>query len=144
MNRSAPAWRAASSIAASSAPGRPRARFAATVPGTRAGCWEAQATWSRRQSRSASVRGRPPATTNPSSGPGEPEQHPAKGGVAGSAGSDHGHQLAGLEVQVDPIQRRQRPPRVADGDRPKPGPHRLRLPGRRELDPPVRGPRRGA
>ena len=68
MNRSAPASRAASSTDAGPAPGRPRVRFAATVPATRAGCCAAQATRSRHQSRSASPRGRPPATTRPSSG----------------------------------------------------------------------------
>ena len=99
------------SIAAWPAPGRPRARFAATVPGTIAGCWDAHAHRSRQRSRSASAAAAP-GDHDPLVGSGEPEQHPPKGGLPGPADPDHGHQLARLELQVDPVQRRHRPPGV--------------------------------
>ena len=68
MNRSAPAWRATSSIAAGSAPGRPRpgSRPPCPVPGRDAGRPRPPGpATSRGRPRSGA---RPPATTNPSSG----------------------------------------------------------------------------
>jgi hypothetical protein len=49
-------------------------------------------------------------------GPGQSQQHPAKGGLAGPTGPDRGHQLTWVQIEIDPVQRRERAPRVADGD----------------------------
>ena len=65
MNGAAPASRAAFSMAAREAPGRPRAMLSATDPPNSRGCCGIQAIWARHGSTGTSARSVPPTQTVP-------------------------------------------------------------------------------
>ena len=116
MNSSAPASAAAARTASGDASGSPSRMLSATLARNSVGCWGTQATRRRHASSRHSDRSTSPTVIRPLVGDSSPSSIAATVLLPAPLSPTSGHELAGRQLEVEPIEHRDRTGRVRERD----------------------------